>query len=107
MYQYLPYNHLRKRNFGNDEHTNRTKSREKKKKLAKAKKKTKAKRDEQGRFVKDEADLDTPSLMIALIKPILFKFLGSKAVKELVVKLLEAYRLLRLLTSNEEKEEEQ
>ena len=29
--------------------------------------------------------------MIALIKPILFKFLGSKAVKELVVKLLEAY----------------
>ena len=30
--------------------------------------------------------------MIALIKPILFKFLGSKAVKELVVKLLEAYR---------------
>ena len=30
--------------------------------------------------------------MIALIKPILFKFLDSKAVKELVVKLLEAYR---------------
>ena len=30
-------------------------------------------------------------LMIALIKPILFKFMGSKAVKELVVKLLEAY----------------
>ena len=29
--------------------------------------------------------------MIALIKPILFKFMGSKAVKELVVKLLEAY----------------
>ena len=29
--------------------------------------------------------------MIALIKPILFKFLGSKAVKELVVNLLEAY----------------
>ncbi len=29
--------------------------------------------------------------MIALIKPILFKFLDSKAVKELVVKLLEAY----------------
>ena len=29
--------------------------------------------------------------MIALIKPILFKFLGSKAVKELVVSLLEAY----------------
>ena len=29
---------------------------------AKSKKKTKAKRDEQGRFVKDEADLDTPSL---------------------------------------------
>ena len=27
-----------------------------------AKKKTKAKRDEQGRFVKDEADLDTPSM---------------------------------------------
>ena len=26
------------------------------------KKKPKAKRDEQGRFVKDEADLDTPSL---------------------------------------------
>ena len=30
--------------------------------VRKAKKKTKAKRDEQGRFVKDEADLDTPSL---------------------------------------------
>ena len=29
--------------------------------------------------------------MITLIKPILFKFLDSKAVKELVVKLLEAY----------------
>ena len=29
---------------------------------AKPKKKTKAKRDEQGRFVKDEADLETPSL---------------------------------------------
>jgi len=29
--------------------------------------------------------------MIALIKPILFKFLSSKAVKELVVNLLEAY----------------
>jgi len=29
--------------------------------------------------------------MIALIKPILFKFLSSTAVKELVVKLLEAY----------------
>ena len=29
---------------------------------AKPKKKTKAKRDENGRFVKDEADLDTPSL---------------------------------------------
>ena len=29
--------------------------------------------------------------MITLIKPILFKFLGSTAVKELVVKLLEAY----------------
>ena len=28
----------------------------------KAKKKTKAKRDEHGRFVKDEADLDTPSM---------------------------------------------
>lgn len=28
----------------------------------KAKKKPKAKRDEQGRFVKDEADLDTPSM---------------------------------------------
>ena len=28
----------------------------------KAKKKPKAKRDEHGRFVKDEADLDTPSL---------------------------------------------
>ena len=28
----------------------------------KPKKKTKAKRDEQGRFVKDEADLDTPSM---------------------------------------------
>ena len=28
----------------------------------KAKKKPKAKRDENGRFVKDEADLDTPSL---------------------------------------------
>ena len=29
---------------------------------AKPKRKTKAKRDEQGRFVKDEADLDTPSM---------------------------------------------
>ena len=29
---------------------------------AQPKKKTKAKRDEAGRFVKDEADLDTPSL---------------------------------------------
>ena len=29
---------------------------------AKPKKKTKAKRDEAGRFVRDEADLDTPSL---------------------------------------------
>ena len=29
--------------------------------------------------------------MIALIKPILFKFLASKAVKSLVGKLLEAY----------------
>jgi len=29
---------------------------------AKPKKKTKAKRDEAGRFVKDEADLDTPSM---------------------------------------------
>ena len=29
---------------------------------AKPKKKPKAKRDENGRFVKDEADLDTPSL---------------------------------------------
>ena len=29
---------------------------------AKPKKKTKAKRDENGRFVKDEADLETPSL---------------------------------------------
>ena len=28
----------------------------------KTKKKTKAKRDEAGRFVKDEADLDTPSM---------------------------------------------
>ena len=28
----------------------------------KAKAKAKAKRDEQGRFVKDEADLDTPSM---------------------------------------------
>ena len=28
----------------------------------KRKKKTKAKRDEHGRFVKDEADLDTPSM---------------------------------------------
>ena len=28
----------------------------------KPKKKTKAKRDEAGRFVRDEADLDTPSL---------------------------------------------
>ena len=28
----------------------------------KAKKKPKAKRDEAGRFVKDEADLDTPSM---------------------------------------------
>ena len=31
-------------------------------KARKAKKKPKAKRDEQGRFVKDEADLDTPSM---------------------------------------------
>ncbi len=30
--------------------------------IKKPKKKTKAKRDENGRFVKDEADLDTPSL---------------------------------------------
>ena len=29
---------------------------------AKPKRKTKAKRDEHGRFVKDEADLETPSL---------------------------------------------
>ena len=29
---------------------------------AKPKKKTKAKRDEHARFVKDEADLDTPSM---------------------------------------------
>ena len=29
--------------------------------------------------------------MIAIIKPILFRFLNSTAVKELVVKLLEAY----------------
>jgi len=29
---------------------------------AKAKKKTKAKRDEAGRFVKDDPDLETPSL---------------------------------------------
>ena len=29
---------------------------------AKPKKKTKAKRDEHGRFLKDEADLDTPSM---------------------------------------------
>mgnify|MGYP003139548995 CR=1 FL=1 len=29
--------------------------------------------------------------MITLIKPILFKFLGTKAVKELVINLLEAY----------------
>ena len=29
---------------------------------AKKKAKAKAKRDEQGRFVKDEADLDTPSM---------------------------------------------
>ena len=29
---------------------------------AKPKKKTKAKRDEAGRFVRDEADLETPSL---------------------------------------------
>ena len=34
---------------------------------AKAKKKTKAKRDEHGRFVKDEADLDTPSLRLHLL----------------------------------------
>ena len=31
-------------------------------KKKKPKRKTKAKRDEAGRFVKDEADLDTPSL---------------------------------------------
>ena len=29
--------------------------------------------------------------MIALLKPLLFKFMGSKAVKQLVVNLLEAY----------------
>ena len=57
----------------------------------KAKKKTKAKRDEAGRFVKDEAVFRHTIIMIALIKPILFKFLSSTAVKELVVKLLEAY----------------
>ena len=34
----------------------------KKKSKAKPKKKTKPKRDEHGRFVKDEADLDTPSM---------------------------------------------
>ena len=31
-------------------------------KTAKKKKKPKAKRDDHGRFVKDEADLDTPSM---------------------------------------------
>ena len=31
------------------------------------------------------------TIMITLIKPILFKFLGTKAVKELVINLLEAY----------------
>ena len=37
-------------------------AREEEARKAKPKKKTKAKRDEHGRFVKDEADLDTPSL---------------------------------------------
>ena len=37
-------------------------AREEEARKAKAKKKTKAKRDEHGRFVRDEADLDTPSL---------------------------------------------
>jgi hypothetical protein len=37
-------------------------AREEEARKAKKKAKAKAKRDEQGRFVKDEADLDTPSL---------------------------------------------
>jgi len=37
-------------------------AREEEARKAKPKKKTKAKRDNHGRFVKDEADLDTPSL---------------------------------------------
>jgi len=37
-------------------------AREEEARKAKPKKKTKAKRDEHGRFVKDEADLETPSL---------------------------------------------
>ena len=37
-------------------------AREEEARKAKPKKKTKAKRDEHGRFVKDEADLNTPSL---------------------------------------------
>jgi hypothetical protein len=34
---------------------------------------------------------DTSSIMILLIKPILFSFLNSKGVRQLVVDLLEAY----------------
>ena len=37
-------------------------AREEEARKAKPKRKTKAKRDENGRFVKDEADLDTPSM---------------------------------------------
>ena len=37
-------------------------AREEEARKAKPKKRTKAKRDEHGRFVKDEADLETPSL---------------------------------------------
>ncbi len=37
-------------------------AREEEARKAKKKAKAKAKRDEQGRFVKDEADLDTPSM---------------------------------------------
>ena len=58
MYLYLPYNHLkRKRNFGNDAHTNDQRAAElKAEKEAAAKKKTKK------TAKKDDADLDTPSL---------------------------------------------
>ena len=50
----------KKKKFYNDDTLSEQFAREEE--ARKAKKKTKAKRDEQGRFVKDEADLDTPSM---------------------------------------------